>query len=311
VGLDPLEQLKLSNIGLEELSNPDNWLAARSVADLLERSALESGRSDFSLLLAECRSLASLGPLSLLLKHEASPRRIVHQINHFKRHLNDIFDVHLEESDDLTLLRWTVPAAYATPQIVILVTAVGYRALVESMNGSWVPERIHFPFARPAIMQTFHRFFARPIDFDSEFSGFSFPTSDLDQPNPSADEHMANHAAALLRMVAPPPESIADRARHALVLLLPVGKGALGNVANNLGIQSRALQRELNDDDLTFAELLNETRRDLAKAYLTNPNRTVSEVATLVGYSSASSFSRWFSDEYGISPSRWRRAQRK
>lgn len=308
VGLNPLDQLTRWNIRAEELTNPEHWLSARSVADLLERSALESGRADFALLLAECRTLSSLGPLSLLLKHEASPRRIIHQINHFKRHLNDIFGVHLEESGDVTLLHWTVPAAYGTPQIVLLITAIGYRALVDSMNGSWVPERIHLPFAKPENVQTFHRYFARPLEFNSDFSGFSFRTSDLDRRNPLADEQMAYHAASLLRLIPALPESIADRARHALLLLLPIGKGTLDNVATNLGMQPRALQRELHGDALTFAELLDETRRDLAKLYLANADRSVSEVAALIGYASASSFSRWFTDQFGLSPSAWRRA---
>jgi len=310
VGLDPLEQLKRSHIRPDELSHQDHWIAALSVAHLLERCALESGRSDFSLLLAECRTFSSLGPVSLLLKHEASLRRIVQQLDRFKRHLNDVFALHLEESEDVTTLHWTVPPPYGQPQVVVLVVAMGYRALTDAMNGAWLPDQVHIPIARPDKSQTFERYFASPIEFNSSFAGFSFPTIELTRPNPAADSHIAQHAVSLLEMMPAPPEGIVDRTRHALLLLLPIGKATLENVATNLGVQPRNLQRQLNRRGLTFAGLLDETRRSLATLYLLSPARTVSEVADLVGYSSVSSFSRWFTDQLGVSPSNWRRNHR-
>ena len=307
VGLDPLEQLKRSDIRPDELSNQDHWIAAQSVADLLERCSNESGRSDFSLLLAECRTFSSLGPVSLLLKHEASLSGIVQQLDRFKRHLNDVFALHLEESGDVTSIHWTVPPAYGQPQVILLVVAMGYRALTDAMNGAWIPERVHIPLDRPDQAQTFERFFASPIEFNSTFAGFSFPTTELKRRNPWADSHMAQHAVSLLEMMPAPPEQIVDRTQHAVLLLLPVGKATLENVARNLGVHPRALQRQLNRGGRTFAGLLDETRRSLATLYLRSPGRTVSEVADLVGYSSVSSFTRWFTDQLGVSPSNWRR----
>ena len=63
--------------------------------------------------------------------------------------------------------------------------------------------------------------------------------------NPLADREMAHHAASLLRMVPPPPESIIERTRHALSLLLPVGKATLEGAGGNLGVKPRGLQRQL------------------------------------------------------------------
>src|SRR5579875_1032868 len=105
VGLDPVEELTRARIRPDDLSNPDHWIAARSVAKLLEHCAEQSGREDFTLLLAECRTFSSLGPVSLLLKHEPSLRRIIHQLNEFRQHLNDLVALHIEESGDIAILR--------------------------------------------------------------------------------------------------------------------------------------------------------------------------------------------------------------
>jgi AraC-like DNA-binding protein len=187
---------------------------------------------------------------------------------------------------------------------------MGYRALTDAMNGSWLPATVHFPFEQPSDLSAYRRYFACNLEFGSRFSGFSFPASDLDQPNPLADEVMAQHAESLLNLVASPPESMPDGVKHAIMLLLPAGKGTLEEVARNLGTQPRTLQRRLARHGEPFAKLLTDTRRCLATHYLANPACTVSEVASLTGYSSASAFSRWFDRQFGTSPARWRRAGR-
>ena len=47
-------------------------------------------------------------------------------------------------------------------------------------------------------------------------------------------------------------------------------------------------------------------RRELALRYLANPAHSVSAVAQMTGYATLSSFSRWFTGEFGMSPAQWR-----
>jgi AraC-like DNA-binding protein len=44
----------------------------------------------------------------------------------------------------------------------------------------------------------------------------------------------------------------------------------------------------------------------LATRYVTNSKLPLARVAGLVGYSRQSSFSRWFAEEFGSSPTAWR-----
>lgn len=299
--------MRAAGISPGDLDTPETWLPARLVANLLQESASASKRPDFAILMAECRTFSNLGPLSLLLKHESSLRRIIQRIDEFKRHLNDIFGIHLDVTGDVATVQWTVPPDYANPQVVTLVAAVGYRGLSDAVSGIWVPEVAHFPFTEPTGAGSYRRYFPCAIQFDSHFSGLSFPAADLDLSNPSADPALAGHAATLLKLVPTPSESIVDRATHVLLLLLPLGKATLGAVARNLGTEPRTLQRMLDAHGMTFATLLNETRRSLAARHLASRARTVSEVASLTGYSSISAFTRWFTDQFGRSPATWRR----
>ena len=46
-------------------------------------------------------------------------------------------------------------------------------------------------------------------------------------------------------------------------------------------------------------------RAELAEEYLANSKRKLYEVAELLGFSTASDFSRWFRGQFGKTPSAW------
>jgi AraC-like DNA-binding protein len=81
-------------------------------------------------------------------------------------------------------------------------------------------------------------------------------------------------------------------------------------VAEILNMSPRTLQRKLGDARTTYKDVLNETRHDLALAYLSAPRHSVSEVTYLLGFSAVSCFTRAFRRWTGQSPTAWRAAAR-
>ena len=73
-----------------------------------------------------------------------------------------------------------------------------------------------------------------------------------------------------------------------------------------LGISARTLQRRLQEEATTFAEVVDGVRRDLAAAYLQNAEYTAAEVAFMLGYAEASSFHRAFRRWTGTTPEAFR-----
>ena len=88
--------------------------------------------------------------------------------------------------------------------------------------------------------------------------------------------------------------------------MLPLGRISIAEVAQTVGMNVRTLQRRLAAEDTQFSDLVDRVRRDLAVRYLANPNTSMSEISRLLGYDRLSSFTRWFSSEFGVAPSRWR-----
>jgi AraC-like DNA-binding protein len=93
---------------------------------------------------------------------------------------------------------------------------------------------------------------------------------------------------------------------NAITPLLPHGKAHLKAVANQLGMSVRTLSRRLNQEDLTFPEILHQLRTDLALHYLRDQSLSISQIAWLVGYGNVSSFSHACKRWTGMNPARMR-----
>nr|WP_222532665.1 AraC family transcriptional regulator [Azospirillum sp. 412522] len=87
---------------------------------------------------------------------------------------------------------------------------------------------------------------------------------------------------------------------------LASGRPDLADVACDLGMSERTLQRRITDEGASFRELLAEARQELGRLLLSDPSTDIDEVACLLGYQDTSSFYRAFREWEGMTPSQWR-----
>ena len=308
VGLDGPRMLREAGIAPEWLASPERRLPASAIIGLLDRSAELSGCDAFGLLLAERRTFASVGPLSLLLERLPNVREVIQATIDFSRHLNDVLDISVEDVGDTCLIRVDLAPGFWSVQAFDLVIGTAYRILVATSGNRWQPDCVHLVRRTPVDPAPWRRVFAVPIEFGATFNGLSSTADAMLVPNPKADDIMARHARQLLHLV--PVDSaevpVNERVRRAITLLLPSGRATIDQVAAQLGMSSRSLQRRLDDEGHQFGELLGWVRRELATAYLANSAHPVTTIAGLLGYASPSSFTRWFAGTFGTSPQAWR-----
>jgi AraC-like DNA-binding protein len=76
--------------------------------------------------------------------------------------------------------------------------------------------------------------------------------------------------------------------------LLAGQRPGLHDVAPELGLSGRTLQRRLTGEKVTFQRLMKEARRELARHYLLHSALELNETAYLLGYEDANSFSARF-----------------
>lgn len=310
LGINPYPLLKDANISVSALTDPETWVASSAILQVYQDTERASRCEHFGLLLAECRSLSHIGPLSLLIKHQPSARDIVLALIDNQRHMNDTLNASLEDDGQVALIHVDFIPGYGNRSYVEANVAIGYRLISEIMVGRWQPECIHFRHSSPSDLSVHKRFFRCPIEFGANFDGMSCSSAALDIENPAKDPLLAAHANRFLEILAleRPQSTLVDRARHAIRLLLNTSNANIEMVADNLAMSERQLQRELAKNGTSFHKLLNETRRELALRYITTSHHSVNRISDLLGYSSQSSFTRWFASEFGQPPLKWQRS---
>ena len=103
-----------------------------------------------------------------------------------------------------------------------------------------------------------------------------------------------------------PPVCILDKVRSVVRLLIPSGRAEIETVAEKLNISVRTLQRELNADGSWFREVVRKARFACAVRLVAETELPLEDIASNVGYSDPSNFTRAFRSAAGMPPSAYR-----
>lgn len=97
-------------------------------------------------------------------------------------------------------------------------------------------------------------------------------------------------------------------ARVTLLIAGHLERGRVGveAVAAQLHMSRHTLHKRLKEENLTFAALLEQIRRERALAYLKDRSKSLVEIAEQLGFSELSAFSRAFKRWMGRSPGVYR-----
>ncbi|MFF2774238.1 AraC family transcriptional regulator [Streptomyces sp. NPDC058052] len=312
LGLDPRALMRGVGLDTADLAVQDRWISGTAVADLLERSAAASGREDFGLLLAELRRFSNLGPLSLLVREEPDVRSALALLIRHQHTYNEVLHARLSEGNGVATLKVDLRLGEPRParQGTELAVAAFHRVLCGFLGPRWRPAAVCFSHPAPRDTASHRRLFGPVAEFDRDFHGIVFYAEDLDAANAMADAQLRSYTRRYFDSVAAPREATeVDRVRDLIEALLPTGRCSIEQIARSLGVDRRTVHRHLARSGETFSSLLDATRTGLAEQFVANPSRTLTEVATLLGFSSLSAFSRWFHEHFGTGPREWRRAR--
>ncbi len=309
VGLNPTPLLAQVGLSAALLEDPNRRIPAANVIALLEESARVSGCETFGLRMAESRQLSDFGEISLLLSHQRNLRDALEVIVQYRHLLNDALAIHVEEAGKTVIIREEVinERAPCSRQATELAIGVMLRLCAALLGSQWHPISANFTHAAPADLAIHRRIFGCTLVFGSEFNGIVCPAADLDCASPQANEAMARLARRYLdTLPAGGTPSLELELRKTIYLLLPMGCATIEQVAQTQGMNVRTLQRRLEEDGLTFKDMINNVRRDLVMRYLENPTYSLGRIADMLGYSMPSSFTRWFIAQFGMPPATWR-----
>ncbi len=98
------------------------------------------------------------------------------------------------------------------------------------------------------------------------------------------------------------PVALRERIRSYLMTNAYLGIASLEEVAANFNVSARTLQRKLQDENVSFQQLTDDVRKNLAEHYLSSGDYQIKEISSILGYNEISAFSRAFKRWTGKSP---------
>jgi len=311
LGGDPQALLRRVGLSARLLQDPETLIPGNAVREVLELAARTTGAEDFALRLAARRSLSNLGPISLVLREEATPREALDTLCRYLKLLNASLITHIEDvGADVVIREDLLPSpGLATRQSMELAVGVMFRILTELVGPGWRPRKVCFTHGAPADLAAHRLFFGRSVAFDQPFNGLVCASADLLHPRHTQAPEAARFARAYLESALQRRGSRASETCRELILaLLPGGRCTAEAVARHLRVDRRTLHRHLGEEGLTFSALLDEVRKEIALRHLQGSRMPVGEISQLLGFSAPSGFSHWFRAHFGCSVVQWRQA---
>ncbi|MEI5995949.1 AraC family transcriptional regulator [Paraburkholderia bengalensis] len=312
LGLNASELAQQFGIDAAALANPDDRVPAAACCRLLEFTADKASCPTLALRMAETRHKFGTGVVNVLLAHKRTLREVLMAAAEYRHLLNEALAVYVEDTGETVTIREELVVEPGTPtrQAIELAVAVLARHSSALLGDHWKPRAVHFVHGAPADMTFHRRFFGCPLQFGSDFNGFVCAAADLDYPNPAADPELVRYAESLADSLnAATTDSTSLEVRKAIYLLLPLEQATVDLVARHLHLSVRTMQRQLELADTSFSKLVEEVRRELAVRYMSNPRYPIGRVSVLLGYSQQSSFTKWFTAQFHMTPRNWRNSQ--
>jgi AraC-like DNA-binding protein len=178
----------------------------------------------------------------------------------------------------------------------------------------WIAGREIYPlivelaYPPPAYPAPYREAFRCKVAFDATANAFVFAQADLATPlamsNPSLAELHERYAGDYLHRFDPGRTSY--RAREVIIRRLPDGEPRRDQIADELHMSERTLQRRLEEEETSFVQLLDDTRRGLAAEYLGRLHLSLAQAAYLLGFADQSSFFRACKRWFEVSPGQYR-----
>jgi AraC-like DNA-binding protein len=204
----------------------------------------------------------------------------------------------------------------AAPEAFPELTESAFAQLVCGPRRLGVPPfvlEVHVTHPAPAYRDEYARVFGAPVRFGAEWNALRIDEAVAGHRVGALPRYvfsvLTGHADALLARL-DGSATARSRVERIALPILHTGEVGVEAVARRLGVSRQTLYRQLRAEGVTFEQVRDELRHELAAMYLGDSRLPVHEIGYLVGYSDPAAFSRAFRRWSGTSPRGARAAAR-
>ncbi len=273
--------------------------------------------SNFGLRVGQSVTLGSYPVLGMTLLSCSSLGQVLEQVVRYESLNHDLGVSNLLLGNTESHYCWTPNPLYIPDQQdllgfhLVMSVFAGIKTFAPWLINRGIPvERVDFMASAPKDIEAYKDVFNVPLQFNQPVNSITVKSEALAWPVLNGDsasfDALTSHAENLL-LIRGSQQGIVWQLKSILPDALRGQAFRIGDVASQLNMSVRTLQRKLKESGQGYQALLDEVRKHLSELYLAEGTLSMSEIAFLVGYQEQSSFNHAFKGWNGMSPTAYRR----
>ncbi len=317
-GITPESIMERVGLDVSLLSVPDARYPAMNVRRFWEAIITASGDELIGLRCGQEMQVATLHGLGLAIVTSHSLAQVLDLTARYAKIISTTMEMSLaHDATGSTLYLRTLHGYEAKHAALMAVLAFIQRQANSLSQHKVTPIAVHMHL--PRTSEEDHRrlneYFGCPVETDDlgpDYITFSY--ADVMEPYAGANAMLreANEHVVMQYLNRVRQFSFTVRVEEEIQAMLKAGESVkIADVASRLNLSSRTLQRRLEGEGATFAELLEKHRKQLAHDALAHTELSITEIAYTIGFSDPSNFSRTCYRWFGASPAAYRRRIRQ
>ncbi|GJM34697.1 MAG: transcriptional regulator [Saprospiraceae bacterium] len=316
-GASRRELLAIVGMEMQELNDENLRLEAEIYNRLLERALELTGDPYFGLHMGEYLSLSAAGLITQIVQSSRTVQEGLEYLVAFANLGCQALPFTLEEREqdwELSVIPSTLWLEQSPLAVRHTMDAIFYFSLREYQTLSHqkkYPLAIHFNYDRPKYFQEYERLFEIPVRFGQTKTALYLDKKQVAAPVVTSDfallQVLVRHAEEKLALM-DQNAGFHTIVKQSIINMVKPQFPTIEQVAANLNISVRTLQRRLKEEGFAYKAVLDELKRQFALDYLQNPKLSIKEIAYLLDYADSSAFTRSFKRWMGESPLAYRRS---
>ncbi|MGW4096469.1 AraC family transcriptional regulator [Mycobacterium sp. NPDC004974] len=313
LGGDSRALIAAAHIPYDDVGRHDRFISLPNGARMLEDTAAALGTPDFGRRLALRQGIDILGPVGLAGRNAATVAEAFTIFEKFMAAYSPSITARVTTHLDPQLPRFEfefhLDPSPPQAQAIELSLGVTLRVLRLFLGTAYRPIAVHLPHHALTPTDDYQSYFGCPPSFFEPVAGFTLRTTDLQRPLPAdqlAQQTAVDYLAQLMGDFDP---ATSQRVRSLVRQLLPTGAIGLSDIARHIGLHPKALQRRLRAENATFADLVDQTRRDVAQRLLLDTDVGLDQLCRQLGYAEQSVLTRSCKRWFGATPTAYRNAR--
>jgi AraC-like DNA-binding protein len=314
LGVDSHEVFAYTGVDIDHVFVPGVRLPLTSAAPLWDRAAQVTGRPFLSLELAKFAPIMQAGPVAISMLASRSLYEALQRFSRLSTLICEGVDLKLSrEENDLKLEilvhpeeRETMSQTALEPALIPILSFQD-KGLFKTGTIKCIEFQREYPgdSTYAELQEMFHV----PMKFGCEVLAVVCDWNLSQSGNPYWDPALAqaSESLALESIEHLNGRNIIGRVKKLVLDLLPEGKPDRARIAALLNVSPRNLQRQLEKNGVTYSDVIQQTRYELACRYLQDRHMTLVAIAFNLGFQDQSNFSKAFKSWHGKTPGQFRK----